>query len=248
MSEMSVPETLSVCPLGDTPYAEGLRLQDSLVRARAAGETGDWLLYPDHPPVLTMGRGGHGDSLIADPGTLERLGLEVFEVARGGDVTWHGPGQLVGYLICDLERRGRDLHGFLRDLEASLVTALESYGLSGSTVPGRTGVWVGEAKIASIGIAVRRWVSYHGFALNVAPDLGFFDLIHPCGLRGIRMTSLEALGGPAAADVAVARERVTAALGARLGYHQVRWTEPGEVRAIATAARPTAEAGSANAA
>jgi lipoate-protein ligase B len=245
---MSDPAILSVCPLGETPYAAGLRLQESLVRARAAGETGDWLLYPDHPPVLTVGRGGKDGSLIADRGTLERLGLEVFEVARGGDVTWHGPGQLVGYLICDLERRGRDLHGFLRDLEASLVTALESYGVSGHTVPGRTGVWVGDAKIASIGIAVRRWVSYHGFALNVAPDLGFFDLIHPCGLRGIRMTSLEALVGPSASVLAVARERVTAALAARLGYQKVRWTEPGEARTIAAAAGPAAEVGSENAA
>ena len=248
MSEMNVPDFLSVCALGDTPYAEGLRLQESLVRARAAGETGDWLLYPDHPPVLTVGRGASEGSLSADRDTLARLGIEVHEVARGGDVTWHGPGQLVGYLIRDLERHGRDLHEFLRDLEASLVTALESYGVSGHTVPGRTGVWVGDAKIASIGIAVRRWVSYHGFALNVAPELGFFDLIHPCGLRGIRMTSLEALRGPAAADLAVARERVTAALAARLAYPQVRWTEPGEVRAIAAATSPAAEVGSANAA
>jgi lipoate-protein ligase B len=229
---MTDPGTLSVCHLGPTPYREGLRLQEALVRSRAAGATGDWLLYPDHPPVLTVGRGGRADSLVADRGTLERLGIELFEVARGGDVTWHGPGQLVGYTICDLARRGHDLHRFLRDLEAALVATLESYGLSGHTVPGRTGVWVGDDKIASIGIAVRRWVSYHGFALNVAPDLAFFDLIHPCGLRGIRMTSLGSLVG-AAADLQGARERAATAFAARLGYRAWRWAEPDEARAAA---------------
>ena len=238
---------LSVCHLGATSYREGLRLQEALVHARAAGSTGDWLLFPDHPPVLTVGRSGRADSLIADRPTLERLGIELFEVARGGDVTWHGPGQLVGYTICDLARRGRDLHRFLRDLEAALVATLESYGLTGHTVPGRTGVWVGEAKIASIGIAVRRWVSYHGFALNVAPNLGFFDLIHPCGLRGIRMTSLETLAhermaSPAGADLGTARERAADAFAAQLGYRELRWAEPDEAR---EAARSSAAAGDA---
>src|SRR6267378_3259817 len=128
---MSDRGTLSVCHLGPTAYADGLRLQEGLVRARAAGATGDWLLYPDHPPVLTVGRGGRADSLIADRATLDRLGIELFEVARGGDVTWHGPGQLVGYTICDLAGGERDLHRFLRDLEGTLVTTLESYGLHG---------------------------------------------------------------------------------------------------------------------
>jgi len=253
---MNAPETLSVCHLGATSYREGLRLQEALVRSRAVGGTGDWLLYPDHPPVLTVGRSGRADSLIADRGTLDRLGIELFEVARGGDVTWHGPGQLVGYTICDLARRGHDLHRFLRDLEAALVAVVESYGVSGHTVPGRTGVWVGESKIASIGIAVRRWVSYHGFALNVAPDLAFFDLIHPCGLRGIRMTSLGALVGPAGTDLRTARERAAVAFAARLGYGGLRWVEPGEAweaaglatRSAAHAATPAIAAGSEHAA
>ena len=240
---MNDPEILSACHLGATPYREGLRLQEALVRARAAGATGDWLLFPDHPPVLTVGRGGRADSLIADRGTLDRLGIELFEVARGGDVTWHGPGQLVGYTICDLARRGHDLHRFLRDLEAALVAMLESYGLSGHTIPGRTGVWIGEDKIASIGIAVRRWVSYHGFALNVAPDLASFDLIHPCGLRGIRMTSLAGLVGPGGSGLEMARERAAAAFAARLGYRAVRWVGPGEAReASGLGARPPAQA------
>jgi lipoate-protein ligase B len=111
---------LSVIHLGATDYRDGLALQEALVAARAAGETGDWLLYPDHAPVLTMGRGSDPASLRVDPATLATRGIEVFEVARGGDVTWHGPGQLVGYLVCDLTERGRDLHRFLRQIEASL--------------------------------------------------------------------------------------------------------------------------------
>jgi len=233
MSEPRDPGVLTVCHLGATSYREGLALQEAMVRARAAGETGDWLLYPDHPPVLTVGRGGRPDSLIADRAALARMGIEVFEVARGGDVTWHGPGQLVGYMIFDLERRGRDLHRFLRELEAALVATLEAYDLAGHTVAGRTGVWIGDDKIASIGIAVRRWVSYHGFALNVAPDLGFFDLVHPCGLRGIQMTSLARLRGADGGDLGLARERATAAVAAGFGYHEVRWATPAEARAAA---------------
>lgn len=238
---MTPSPALTACHLGPTPYREGLRLQEALVSARAAGRTGDWLLYPDHPPVLTMGRGGRSDSVVADREALARMGIELFEVARGGDVTWHGPGQLVGYLICDLNTRGRDLHRFLREVEAGLVDTLETYGVQGHTVDGRTGVWVGEAKIASIGIAVRRWVSYHGFALNVAPDLGFFDLIHPCGLRDVRMTSLEALAGAPAADLGLARERAAAAVACRLGLGEVRWAEPGEAVAAAGAALAAGE-------
>ena len=227
--------TLSVAHLGPVAYRDGLDLQSGLVRARAEGLTGDWLLYPDHPPVLTVGRGGRGESLRADPATLGRLGIEVFEVARGGDFTWHGPGQLVGYLVCDLTTRGRDLHRFLRDIERGLIEALRVWGLDGETIPGRTGVWVGGEKIASIGVAVRRWVSYHGFALNVAPDLRFFELIHPCGLRGIHMTSLAARLGPKAPDLAGAREAVATGMAERLGYPGVAWADAETVRRLATA-------------
>ncbi len=219
--------TLSVAHLGPTPYRDGLTLQKALVRARAEGRTGDWLLYPDHPAVLTVGRSGSEGSLKADPETLRRLGIEIFEVARGGDFTWHGPGQLVGYLVCDLSARGRDLHRFLRDIEQGLIAALGGWGLHGETVAGRTGVWVGGEKIASLGVAVRRWVSYHGFALNVAPDLKFFDLIHPCGLRGIHMTSVASRLGSRAPSLAAAREAVAAHLARRLGYDGWTW-EPAE--------------------
>ena len=236
--------TLSVAHLGETTYREGLAFQEGLVRARAERRTGDWLLYPDHPPVLTVGRSGSGESLKADPETLRRLGIEVFEVARGGDFTWHGPGQLVGYVVCDLTERGRDLHRFLRDLEGALIAALAQWGLAGETVPGRTGVWVGGEKIASLGVAVRRWVSYHGFALNVAPDLGFFDLIHPCGLRGIQMTSLASCLGSGAPGLPEAREVVARQLARQLGQAGWRWATADEARRQAIGV--TEPAGAAN--
>jgi len=225
--------TLSVAHLGATTYRDGLALQEALVRARAEGRTGDWLLYPDHPPVLTVGRSGSEGSLKADPETLRGLGIEVFEVARGGDITWHGPGQLVGYLISDLSARDRDLHRFLRDLERSLIASLAEWGLAGQAIPGRTGVWVEGEKIASLGVAVRRWVSYHGFALNVAPDLSFFDLIHPCGLRGIHMTSVASRLGAHAPGMDRTREVVARHLANTLGYQEIRWVTAAEARSAA---------------
>lgn len=202
--------SLSVCHLGPTGYADGVRLQESLVEARAAGETGDWLLFADHPPVITIGRGATEGSVLASEAQMAERGVEVHETARGGDVTWHGPGQLVGYPIVDLTTRGRDLHVWMRSLEELLIRALARYGIVGVRVEGRTGVWVEGCKIASLGIAVRRWVSYHGFALNVAPDLSFFDLIHPCGLRDIQMVSMESLLAERAPSLERMREDVVA--------------------------------------
>jgi lipoate-protein ligase B len=228
-----VTRTLHACHLGETPYAEGLRIQEALVRARAAGETGDWLLFPDHPPVLTVGRGAVPGGLIAAPETLRARGIEVFDVSRGGDVTWHGPGQLVGYPILGLDPLGRDLHRFLRGLEQALMEVLAEWGIEAGIVAGRTGVWTGSAKIASIGIAVRRWVSYHGFALNVAPDLASFDLIHPCGLRGITMTSMAALGAAGTAELSAVRARTADIVAGRFGFDRVAWTEPAALRRVA---------------
>ena len=208
------------------------------MRARAAGATGDWLLYPDHPPVLTLGRGGDGSSLLVERSALEARGIELHEVTRGGDVTWHGPGQLVGYPIVDLEARGRDLHVYLRALEGALIDAVARWGIDAGTEAGRTGVWVKGRKLASIGIAVRRWVGYHGFALNVDPDLASFDLIHPCGLRGIEMTSLARLAGAKAPTLDEARRVVTHALAERLGYDGVEWVE---ARRAWAEAGPTAD-------
>lgn len=239
---------LGVCHLGPTPYREGLALQEALVRrcarareeeagvpsgAGAAGVT-DWLLFPDHPPVLTVGRGGSEESLRVSRSALAERGVELFEVTRGGDMTWHGPGQLVGYPVVDLTRVGRDLHAFLRALEEVLIETLAGWSLAAERVPGRTGVWAGGEKIASLGIAVRNWVSYHGFALNVEPDLGFFDLIHPCGLRGVRMTSLRERLGPRSPTMAAARRAVAGRLARRLGYAGVRRVPAAVVRKLAS--------------
>ena len=232
---------LTACHLGPTTYREGLRLQEALVGARAEGRTGDWLLFPDHPPVLTVGRGAAPGGLIADPATLAARGIEVFEVARGGDITWHGPGQLVGYAIAGLESHGRDLHRFLRGLEAALMDVLAGFGIQSVRVPGRTGVWVEGEKIASLGIAVRRWVSYHGFALNVAPDLSSFGLIHPCGLRDVRMTSVAARLGAGAPSLPEARAAAAAAVARRLGYDGIRWADVREVREVAREVTVAAE-------
>jgi lipoyl(octanoyl) transferase len=221
---------LSVSHLGPTPYRDGLALQQALVEARARGMAPDRLLYPDHPPVLTIGRSPSPGSVVASPEALRRAGIEVFEVARGGDVTWHGPGQLVGYLICDLEAQGRDLHRFLRDIEQGLIDALAGWGIAAGREPGRTGVWSDGEKIASIGIAVRRWVSYHGFALNVAPDLRFFDLIHPCGLRGIQMTSVAKRLGAQAPSLAAARDAVASTVATALGYSSWIGEDASQVR------------------
>ncbi len=225
--------TLTLCALGETPYRDGLRLQEALVRARADGETGDWLLFPDHPPVLTVGRSPSPGALLATPETLAARGIELFEVARGGDITWHGPGQLVGYPIVDLTARGRDLHRWLRDLEEGLIWSLAALGIEGRRVQGRTGIWVAEAKIASIGVAVRRWVGYHGFALNVHPDLEFFNLIHPCGLEGIHMTSVAALLGKGAPGLEQVRVTTAGLLAETLGYDATCWVSAEEAWEVA---------------
>lgn len=234
---------LNIAHLGPTTYREGLALQEALVAALAAGRghsaaedaaapgipgEHDWLLYPDHPPVLTVGRSPSDGNLRVPRETLASRGIEVFEVARGGDITWHGPGQLVGYTICDLDRLGHDLHRFLRDLEQALLEALAGWGIEGRRVPGRTGIWVGEEKIASIGVAVRRWVTYHGFALNVCSDLSGFELIHPCGLHGIRMTTLARLLGDRAPSLDAARRVTAETVARRLGYAGAAW-KPAEV-------------------
>jgi lipoate-protein ligase B len=213
---------LQVCSLGPTPYRDGMALMDGLVAARVAGETGDWLLYPQHESVLTVGRNPSDGNVRADAATLARHGIDVVEVPRGGDVTWHGPGQLVGYPIVALDRVDRDLHRWLRLLEDALIAALARWDLQGRRVTGRTGVWLSETeKIASIGVAVRRWVSYHGFALNVANTLDPFALIHPCGYRDIRMTSMsEHLGADAPGEAEVGTV-VAAELATRLGFDGV---------------------------
>jgi lipoate-protein ligase B len=237
--------TLSATALGATPYAAGLRLQEALVRSRVAArvagvEDGDWLLFPDHPPVLTVGRSPSPGNLRAGPEALAARGIEIHEVARGGDITWHGPGQLIGYPIVDLTARGRDLHRYLRDIEESLIRALAAFSIAAARDPGRTGVWVGGEKIASIGVAVRQWVGYHGFALNVQPDLEFFKLIHPCGLHGIQMTSIAKLLGTEGPRFEEVRVAVARAFADTFGYGEVRWTDPETAWVTAGETRPKA--------
>jgi lipoyl(octanoyl) transferase len=179
---------------GRLPYREALALQESLVECRRREEE-DILLLLEHDPVVTLGRGAREGNLLFSPEQLSRRGVDCLRVGRGGDVTFHGPGQVVGYPIVDLEPLGRDVHRFLRMLEAILIDTLETFGARAERIPGRTGVGVGGEKIASIGIGVRRWVSWHGFAFNVAADLSGFSAIVPCGLPGVSMTSLERLVG-----------------------------------------------------
>ena len=179
---------------GQLSYEQGLQLQEHLLQKRREQES-DMLLLLEHPPVITLGRGAKASNLRLSEATLAARGIPVHRVGRGGDVTYHGPGQLVGYPIVDLTAQGRDLHRFLRLLEETLLTTLAAFGLRGRRQPGRTGVWVDDAKIASIGIGVRHWISWHGFALNVATDLRAFDTIVPCGLAGVTMTSMAALLG-----------------------------------------------------
>jgi lipoyl(octanoyl) transferase len=182
---------LVVRDLGRQAYADVLELQRTLCRRRIAGEIAeDILLLVEHGPVVTLGRGTRPESLPLSPAQLKDRGVEVFEVERGGDVTFHGPGQLVGYPIIDLRQHREDLHWYLRRLEAGLITALGQLGVEAGVNPGLTGVWTRGRKIASIGIHVKQWVTFHGFALNVNTDLSYFDLIVPCGIKDVTMTSV----------------------------------------------------------
>jgi len=207
---------LLVADLGHRPYAEVLELQRRLCRARQDGDvTEDLLLLVEHDPVVTLGRGTKVSSLPILPEALRHRGVEVFEVERGGDVTYHGPGQLVGYPILDLAHHRQDLHWYLRAIEEALIGALGTLGIPAERRAGLTGVWTRGRKIASIGIHVKQWVTFHGFALNVSTDLIFFDLIVPCGIDGVTMTSVRGELGPSApADLGTAtREAVIAAFG-----------------------------------
>ena len=238
---------LFVAELGRLPYGEALELQRAAARARIAGELAeDTLLLVEHPPVITLGRSTKPASLPMTPDAIRARGVEVHEVERGGDVTFHGPGQLVGYPIVDLKRHKKDLHWYLRQVEQALIDGLAALGLPAGRYPAYTGVWVGDGegdafvprrKIASIGVHARDWVTWHGFALNVTTSLSFFDLIVPCGIHGVQMTSVaqeldrdvslaetsEAVAAAFARLFALEPERLSAeALGAALGTFAAR--------------------------
>lgn len=186
---------LLVLKLGLMEYGEALALQRALAQARLENLVGDLLLLLEHPPTITIGRNGKRQHLRVDEEVLEALGVGFYEVERGGDVTYHGPGQLVGYPILDLNFYGRDIRLYVRRLEEVLIMALQEFGIQAGRRDRFPGVWLGSKKIASLGLRVRRWVSWHGFALNVNVDLSHFDLIVPCGLPGVEVTSMaEVLG------------------------------------------------------
>jgi lipoyl(octanoyl) transferase len=249
----TVPE-LWVVSLGRVAYADALELQRRVARARISGAVPeDVLLLVEHPPVVTLGRSTKAHNLTSSPDYLASRGVELFEVERGGDVTFHGPGQLVGYPIIDLKRHRKDLHWYLRQVEEALIVAVGEYGIAGGRSQGYTGVWVMEPdpraprggpptadlhaptpdsatestpdespspapllpvrKIASIGVHARDWVTWHGFALNVNTDLSYFDLIVPCGIAGVDMTSVARERGAGPVDEGDVAERVAAAFG-----------------------------------
>lgn len=219
--------------LGSIRYGDGLARQERAVADRIAGTTGDRVLLLEHPAVVTLGRSTNPDNLRLSPDEMREKGIEVFEVGRGGDVTYHAPGQLVGYPILDLDALGRkDVHVHLRRIEAALMEALASFGIPCRRVEGRTGVFIDRArsavsegpdrKIASIGVGVRKWVTFHGFALNVSIDLAGFDAIVPCGLHDVEMTSVVReleREGRASGDV-------DGAIRAAVGRSLVRWLGP----------------------
>ena len=200
---------LQILDLGVQPYGQSLARQEELVRLRLLGAVPDTLILVEHPPVVTLGRAKRHDNLRLPPEALRTQGVEFFEVSRGGDATYHAPGQLVGYPIVDLRLHGRDVLQFCRRMEAALVVALADHGIAAQAVAGKAGVWVGGRKIASLGISVRRWVTLHGFALNVNIDLAGFAVINPCGEEPGVMTSMaEVLAAPVA--MAGVRSRVAA--------------------------------------
>ena len=180
-------------------YSDALAMQRALVEDRQAGRIGDLLVFVEHPHVLTLGvRGDGGRShILAAPDLLAARGVDVHETGRGGDITYHGPGQIVGYPILDLKPDRCDVHRYVRDLEDVLIRTAADYGVDAHRIDGLTGVWVGDQKLAAIGVRIARWVTSHGFAFNVSTDLGYFELIVPCGIADRGVTSLHRVLGRA---------------------------------------------------
>jgi len=179
--------------VGQLSYATALSLQEELLDKRRRSDC-DTLILLQHPPVITLGRGADDSGLNNTESSLRQCGIDVHRISRGGEVTLHNPGQLVGYPIIDLSNYGHDLHRYLRLLEEVLIRTAADYGITAIRQPGKTGIWVGEKKLASIGVGVRRWISWHGFALNICNDLEQFRHIVPCGMPDVRMTSFKELG------------------------------------------------------
>jgi lipoate-protein ligase B len=202
-SGTAVAAAFELRDLGRVNYADAFALQQDFVERRKRGEIPDQLLIVEHPHVITMGRNAHDENLLAPPETLARAGIDFHRTDRGGDATYHGPGQVVGYPIVDLREWKRDVVAYVRALEQVVIEALAEFGIAGGREPGATGVWTAQGKIAAMGVHISRWVTSHGFALNVDTDLNYFGYIIPCGLAR-PVTSLRALGCGATRDQAVA--------------------------------------------
>jgi lipoyl(octanoyl) transferase len=198
---------LVVQHLGRVPYGEGLDLQADLVRRRQAGEIPDTLLLLEHDPVFTLGRNAKRQNVLLPVDLLRQRGFEVFDSGRGGDVTYHGPGQLVGYPILDLAPDRCDVHRYVRDLEEVMIRGCADFGVTAGRIPGLTGIWVDGAKVGAIGVRISRWVTSHGFALNVVTDLAPFALIVPCGIADRPVTSMARILGRTV-DLTAVRERL----------------------------------------
>jgi lipoyl(octanoyl) transferase len=219
----AAPErTLDVRREGTVAYGDALALQEALVRQRRAGEIPDTLLLLEHPHVITLGSGSHAAHVLVSAEERAARGIELFETGRGGDVTYHGPGQLVGYPILDLKPDRCDLHRYLRDVEEVLIGTLADFGVAADRKDGLTGVWVGDRKVAAIGVRVSSgWITSHGFALNVDTDLSFFGTIVPCGIRDHGVGSLSAeVGRPV--PLAEAEAAVERRFALHFGYAAVR--------------------------
>ena len=204
LSPLRAARGLDVRRLGRVPYAEGLELQRALVEDRKADRIPDTLLLLQHPHVVTIGVKKDGRShILATPEQLASRGVEVFETGRGGDVTYHGPGQIVGYPIIDLNPDRRDVHRYVRDLEEVMIRVCADYELTASRIKGFSGAWIDDAKIGAIGVRISRWITSHGFAFNVTTDVDFFNLIVPCGIadRGVTSLAKEIGRTPATAEV-----------------------------------------------
>lgn len=186
---------MRVINLGIIPYKNAYALQKEILSEVISSRREDTLILCEHPHTFTIGRSGSKDNILADKETLDRFGIRVCETDRGGDITYHGPGQLVVYPILNLAHFKKDIHWYLRVLEQAAIDFLAEFGIFGHTKLGSTGVWVNANKIASIGIGIKRWVTYHGIAININTDLSYFDYIVPCGLQGVKMASAKELLG-----------------------------------------------------
>jgi lipoic acid synthetase len=222
LSSSVVTRLLTVIQPGVVDYDDALAFQRSAVAEYARNPRDEGvLILLEHPPIITIGRSGTDENILVSKEALERAGVGVTETNRGGDVTYHGPGQVVGYPILPLGFHGKDVHAYMRRLESMIMATLWEYGIQATRREGLTGVWTASGKIASIGIAVSHWIVYHGFALNVAPNLEHFKLIHPCGLVGVEVTSMQKLLGHAPGRAEV-EQRLIAHFCAEFGFGRTR--------------------------